>query len=319
MPCAAISCTYRCTLRGTIRQENVMELRALRYFVTVAEELHFGRAAERLHIAQPAVSQQIAKLERELGVRLFDRSPRRVRLTAAGTRVLDAARVALTAAEHVRLAVRPPAGTLRLGAAAGLTARLERGIDALRAAGSPFDVTLVDLPLTARLDALRRGELDLILVRGEPAERGIEAIPTWTEPLLAIVSIRHPLAARTSVRLDELAGTALRIPSRRHDRYLHDAVTGAIAAAGIPVEPGRPAGKAPEALIEIGSDPNSWTLLPADRIAEISATRVAAMPLEPPLTITGCVLVPVHGPGHEARCAAPAFAGSLTEPASIPV
>ncbi|NBH04488.1 LysR family transcriptional regulator, partial [Amycolatopsis sp. SID8362] len=96
-----------------------MELRALRYFVTVADELHFGRAADRLHIAQPAVSRQIARLERELGVRLFDRSPRRVRLTVEGLRVLDAAREALAAADRVRVAATPRAGVMRIGTGTG--------------------------------------------------------------------------------------------------------------------------------------------------------------------------------------------------------
>ena len=110
-----------------------MELRALRYFVTVAEERHFGRAAERLHIVQPAVSQQIARLERELGTVLIDRSPRHVRLTAAGERVLDAARETLAAADRVRAAVGEPGATLRIGTAPALTARLERALAVLRA------------------------------------------------------------------------------------------------------------------------------------------------------------------------------------------
>ncbi|AIJ24919.1 LysR family transcriptional regulator [Amycolatopsis methanolica 239] len=115
------------------RRGDRVELRALRYFVTVADELHFGRAAERLHIAQPAVSRRIAALERELGVRLLDRSPRRVRLTEAGRRVLAAAREALAAVDRVRVAARECAGVMRIGTGAGqFTARLERGIDALR-------------------------------------------------------------------------------------------------------------------------------------------------------------------------------------------
>src|SRR4051794_772861 len=79
-----------------------VELRQLRYFVTVAEEQGFGRAAERLHVVQPAVSQQIRRLERELGVALFERSTRHVRLSPAGERLLPEARTALAAADRVR-------------------------------------------------------------------------------------------------------------------------------------------------------------------------------------------------------------------------
>src|SRR3954462_7737160 len=95
-----------------------MELRRLHYFVTLAEELHFGRAAERLHIVQPAVSQQLRRLEAELGVTLVERSTRRVALTDAGRRFLPEARATLAAAERARAAVARSASgpvTLRLG------------------------------------------------------------------------------------------------------------------------------------------------------------------------------------------------------------
>ena len=265
-----------------------MELRALRYFVTVADELHFGRAAERLHIAQPAVSRQIAGLERELGVRLFDRSPRRVRLTEAGHRVLDVAREALAAADRVRVAAREPAGVMRIGTGTGqFTARLERGIDALREKAPGFDVVLVDLPLPGRLNALRQGEIDLALARGVRSAPGLRVLPTWTESLFAVVSARHPAAGRAVVGVAELAAGLLRT-SQDHD----PSVVTALRDAGLHGRPAHRPGAVQDAIVEVGSDPRSWTVLPADQVAEIRSTRVRAIPLEPRTTITGSVVVP---------------------------
>ncbi|WP_086850077.1 LysR family transcriptional regulator [Amycolatopsis kentuckyensis] len=284
-----------------------MELRALRYFVTVADELHFGRAAERLHIAQPAVSQQVARLERELGVRLLDRSPRRVRLTAAGHRVLDAARKTLAAAEQVQLAAEDVPATVRIGTAAGLTARLERGIDRLRERAPEFDVVLVDLPVEARLNALRHGELDLALARGVRSAPGLTVLPAWSEPLLAVVSRRHPAADRGAVGLAELAGHTLRVPARKHDPPVHDAVVAALHDTGLCPRAGRPAGTLQDTIVEVGSDPRSWTVLPADQAAEIRSTRVRSIPFEPAITIAGSVVVAADSPSGATECVVTAF------------
>jgi DNA-binding transcriptional LysR family regulator len=284
-----------------------MELRALRYFVAVADELHFGRAAERLHIAQPAVSQQIARLERELGVRLLDRSPRRVRLTAAGQRVLDAARSTLAAAGQVEIAAKQVVTTVRIGTAAGLTARLERGIDALRERAPEFDVVLVDLPVEARLNALRQGELDLALTRGVRSVPGLIVLPAWRERLFAVVSRHHPAADHAAVGLAELAGATLRVPAREHDPSLHDAVVSALRGTGLCPKAGRPTGTLQDTIVEVGSEPRSWTVLPAGQVAEIRSTRVRSIPIEPALTIGGSVVVAAENAGGAAECAVAAF------------
>jgi DNA-binding transcriptional LysR family regulator len=273
-----------------------MELRALRYFVTVADERHFGRAAERLHVAQPAVSQQIARLERELGTRLLDRSPRKVVLTDAGHRVLDAARDALAAADRVTLAAGLAWGgtTVRVGTAAGLTARLERGIDALRARHPQFELVLADFPLAGRLAALRRGELDLALARGAVFGPGLRALPAWTEPLHAVLPARHPLARRDAVALRELSAGLLRLPCQASQPELHDAAVSALTAAGAQPRLGRPAGSAADTMVEIGSSgsdgPASWALLPADLVEAAGSSRVRSIPLDPPVSVTGCVV-----------------------------
>lgn len=274
-----------------------MELRALHYFVTVAEELHFGCAAQRLRIVQPAVSQQIARLERELGTRLLDRSPRRVALTESGHRVLAAARVALAAADDVRLAAGTPDNRVSIGTAAGLTDRLERGIDALRAHHPTFEVVLVDLPVPERLAALRRGDLDLALARGVVSAPGLRVLPAWSEPLLAIVSADHPVSGRDSVSIGELADCELRLPSRHCDPPLHDAISAALRDIGVTPRLGRPAGTIQSTVVEVGVNPASWALLPAELIAGTLSARVRPIPLDPPVHVTGSVITLADVPG----------------------
>ncbi|MTD53914.1 LysR family transcriptional regulator [Amycolatopsis pithecellobii] len=278
-----------------------MELRALHYFVTVAEELHFGRAAERLGIVQPAVSQQVARLERELGVRLLDRSPRTVRLTDAGRRVLGAAREALRAADQVRVVAETPVPMVRIGTAPGLASRLERGIETLQALAPDFTPVLVELPIAERLKALRDGEIDLTLARGMRSAAGLRVLQSWSEPLRAVLSARHPLAGRESVTLRELAGFVLRLPTREVDPPLHDAVTAAFRDAGVRPRLGRPADTTQNLLVEIGSAPDTLAVLPTDEITE--SKRLRSIPLDPPVAVTGVVLG--RDDGTFAECAAP--------------
>ena len=284
-----------------------MELRALRYFVTVAEELHFGRAAQRLNIVQPAVSQQIARLERELGVTLLDRSPRHVRLTEPGRRVLDAAREALAAADRVRAAAAGPPTRIRIGSAPGLTGRLERAIDVLRAGNPALEVVLVDLPVPARLAAVRTGELDLALVRGTFTAAGLRVQPAWSEPLQVVLAPGHPVADRPVLTLAELVAYPLRFPARDLDPPLHDAVEAAVRAAGICTLLGRPVGSVPDTIVELGTDPRSWALLPADQVAATGSGRVRGIALDPPVTLAGSVVTPDGAPSACAVALVDAF------------
>jgi DNA-binding transcriptional LysR family regulator len=267
-----------------------VELRSLQYFVTVAEELHFGRAAERLNIAQPAVSQQVARLERELGVRLLDRSPRRVSLTPSGLRVLDAARATLAAAARVRVVAGEPAARVRIGVASGLTARVERGAAFLRGAQRRTAPVLVDLPTPQRLDALRDGELDVALVRGPVTEPGVRVVRAWSEPLCAVVSDHNPISGRATVTPSDLDPDALRLPSRDIDPPLYDAITSALP------QPGRPVGSVLNVLIEVGADDRAWTALPAELLAGLGSHRLRAIPFDPPLTVDGHVVASLNTP-----------------------
>ncbi|GGS12889.1 LysR family transcriptional regulator [Streptomyces aureoverticillatus] len=176
-----------------------MELRQLQYFAAVAEEGGFSRAAERLGIVQSAVSQQVRRLERELGVSLFDRSTRHVRLSGAGERLLPEAHAVLAAARRTRdVAAALASGTeglLRLGTVQGPGDRTYRLLDALRRTAPQLRVRLRRLPLTERLAAVRSGELDAALVRAARKARGVELLPVWSDPLYVALPAEHAAAA----------------------------------------------------------------------------------------------------------------------------
>ncbi|GGW63806.1 LysR family transcriptional regulator [Streptomyces lucensis JCM 4490] len=257
-----------------------MELRQLNYFVAVAEELHFGRAAERLHIVQSAVSQQIQRLERELGAELFDRSPRRVRLTGAGERLLPEARAVLAAAERARTSVAATAG-LRLGTSTGLGAHLDRVLAAFAERVPDVAVELVSLPAGERLERVAAGRLDAAFVRSAEPPPGVRVLPLWPDPLVAALPAGHPLAARDEIDVAELAGLPLALTPRATNPALVDLVVGACHAAGFEPVPGPAGGSLHDTLAVIGTRP-LWTVVYASHARVLHTPRVSYVPFRAP-------------------------------------
>jgi len=187
-----------------------MELRHLRYFVAVAEELHFTRAAQRLHIAQPPLSQQIRALEAELGVQLFVRTRRSVALTDAGQALLARSRevLAITQAlpEELRRVERGEVGVLRIGFSSTLPlTRVLRDVVADHRRTHP-DVALQlrEMHTARQFDALRQGEMDVGLVRyNERAPDGLRLEVLRRDPLRLAVPAGHRFALRRSVAIAE--------------------------------------------------------------------------------------------------------------------
>ena len=175
------------------------EMRLLRYFVTVAEERHFGRAAERLHIAQPPLSQQIQKLERQLGVDLIDRSRRPIELTDAGTALLGEARLALTHGERAFAAARRAAtghlGHLHIGALqAAVDGVLSYVMRAHRRDYPDVKLELTELDTTEQVAQLVEHRLDVGFLRGPVDEPSLTIQTLIEDPLAAVVSEDDALA-----------------------------------------------------------------------------------------------------------------------------
>ncbi|MEU3504183.1 LysR family transcriptional regulator [Streptomyces hundungensis] len=187
-----------------------MDLRQLEYFVAVAEERNFTRAAERVHISQSGVSAQIRQLERELGAELFDRSARTAALTTAGKAALDHARAALAAAGAVRQAVGEVTelirGRLSIGMVIGCTVTpLFDALAAFHRAHPGVEISLVEDHSDRLVDGVRASTLDLALI-GAPtaAHEGLDALTIIEERLVAAVPAEHPLARQDRVTLSDL-------------------------------------------------------------------------------------------------------------------
>lgn len=190
-----------------------MELRHLRYFIAVAEELHFGRAARQLGISQPPLSQQIQALEQELGARLFERTNRRVELSEAGRLFLEEARLVLAqvdrAADVARRAQLGELGEMKIGftSSAPFNSSLPKAIYAFRQAYPAVHLNLQEMSSKSVADALLDETIEIGLMRPLALPDSLSVVELLREPLVAVLSVAHPLAQaeQMGIELKELA------------------------------------------------------------------------------------------------------------------
>jgi DNA-binding transcriptional LysR family regulator len=218
----------------------LIDLRAWRQFVAVAEELHFGRAALRLHMTQPPVTQAIAQLEKTLGVVLFDRTRRRVALTPAGEALLPDVRDLLARAQALPLRARAAAagevGRVRLAFVSTIGFGILPGwVRDFRERCPEVALELVEATGDVQLEALERGEIDAGLVLHSPgmAPAGFERLAVASEPLALAVPAQHPLAEGADATLDRILAEPLVIFPRRILPSVHDAIMGLYQGAGL--------------------------------------------------------------------------------------
>ncbi|WP_416404668.1 LysR substrate-binding domain-containing protein [Arthrobacter sp. LFS091] len=208
-----------------------MDLHHLKYFVVLSEELHFGRAAQRLHMAQPPLSQRIKDLEKELGVQLFHRRRTGVELSEAGALLLEHARGVL---DHVAMAqesmrrIRPGAsGILQVAVPPDTNpVALSTMVSFFAASAPDVLLNLHELTTVEQVERLRDGELDVAVVRHPLSSVGFESGPVFSRALGVVMNASHPLASASSVRLGDLAGSPLIIFPRHmaptlYDSFLH--------------------------------------------------------------------------------------------------
>ncbi len=214
-----------------------MDVRQLRCFIAVAEELHFGRAAERLGVAPPALSRQISALEDELGVALLTRTTRQVAMTRAGLIMLEEAKGILVKMEHASRAVREASlasgKVLRVGAIdAASSSFVPEALVAFRARFPGIEIKFVEAITTALIQMLETGKLDLALARPprKPTDCAFEILRV--ERPVVVLNENHPLAAREHLTMLDLVGEPFVVPSKRLRPYAYDLVMAYFESVG---------------------------------------------------------------------------------------
>lgn len=270
-----------------------MELRRIQYFIAVAEECHFGRAAARLCMAQPPLSQQIKQLEAEMGVSLFTRSTRKVELTPAGVRFLERARHIVASIEDaVEEAARVSEGllgTLAIGFTGSATYELLPSLArVLRAELPGIELDLRGEMLTPnQVCALLDGTLDMAFLRPPVRSPGIDVRVLRREPLIAVLPDAHRLADRTKVNLAELRDECFITYPSHHRSVVYEAVLDACQMAGF----------APAQVHEVGETSTLVSFVAA-------GLGVALVPASVQhLQITGARYLPLAGNTREVELA----------------
>ncbi|MBD2261256.1 LysR family transcriptional regulator [Pseudanabaena sp. FACHB-2040] len=214
-----------------------MELRNLRYFVTVAEELHFGRAAERLQLTQPALSKQIASLEKELGAQLFTRTKRTVALTAAGQVFWEQAVQILAQLEEaihlIQRTARGEAGHLRIGFTETATHTvLPALVRRFRDRFPNVKLTMLELCTEAQVAALTVRQIDVAFLHPPIDERGLKLYSLLEEDFVAVLPKQHPLLSYEQIPVSAFADEPLIIHPRKEGPALYDGLIQICQQAG---------------------------------------------------------------------------------------
>jgi DNA-binding transcriptional LysR family regulator len=218
-----------------------LDVHSLRLFTTVAEHLHFGRAARALAMSQPPLSQQIQRLERHLGGRLFDRSNRKVCLTALGEAILGDAQDVLNRFDalerHVAQTVRGADGRLRVGYVSSALDSVARALGSMRRAHPRLDLTLSRLGTAEQLESIRNGTIDVGIARlFQHDVTDLSSQRIWTERYVLVVASDDPLARKPFIALKDLAGRPFLAFERATQPTLYDFIVATCARAGVELQ-----------------------------------------------------------------------------------